>query len=218
MNRKTIRKYYSDFLEGNLEQEDRKRFLEILRSDPELQADYDLFARTRNMVTQLPYEEAEPDFEQIVLERLHDERDDREGFFWRAPWLSWQAVSVAAVLSLAIVAVSLFVNRPAEDQDTPLVPVAGINLELANQRPDPGQLPPSLRDPVLVSRIDEISSLINEIETLRNQYARGGEEVILGEGSGQEFVFRPDEFYRRALKASRERTEVDPSLQHANAY
>jgi hypothetical protein len=219
MKPKNIRKYYSDFLEGNLDRADRERFLKILRSDPELQADYDEFARTHNLLDQLPHEEAEPGFEQKVLERLHREEGASDRLFSRMPWLTWQAVSAAAVVSLIIVAVSLVFKQPPATDETPAVTNAGITLEIAGNRHSAVRhLPPSLRDPVLVSRIDEISALIDEIDTLRNQYALRNDEIVLGQGSGQEFVFRPGEFYRRAMQASQSRPEGDDSVRHASAY
>lgn len=214
MKPKNIHKYYSDFLEGNLEKPERKRFLEILRRDPERQADYSLFVETKNLLANLPQEEAGPEFERQVLSRLHRSQEKPERS-WPVFLLQWKSIPVAAALLLLLISPLLF-NRGS--QDTPLSsPIVDAGLGL--QRGAPSQyfrnLPPSLKDPIFTDRLTEITSLIQEIDRLNFRYRQGPKEIYLGQAKGQEFVFRPQEFYRKALQNAARQESSDSSLRRA---
>lgn len=215
MKPKNIHKYYSDFLEGNLEKPERKRFLEILRRDPERQADYSLFVETKNLLADLPQEEAGPEFERQVLSRLHRSQEEPAERSWPVFLLQWKSIPVAAALLLLLISPLLF-NRGS--QDTPLsspIVDAGLGLERGAPSQYFRNLPPSLKDPVFTDRLTEITSLIQEIDRLNFRYRQGPEEIYLGQAKGQEFVFRPQEFYRKALQNAARQESSDSSLRRA---
>ena len=67
------------------------------------------------------------------------------------------------------------------------------------------------------SSIDEITSLVNEIQALQKKYAGDGDEILLGRTNGQDLVFRPAEFFRRARGAQKsDPGDGDASVQFAN--
>ena len=220
MNDTILQEFYSDYLDGLLGEADRRRFEKILREHPPRQADYDRFVRTRDLLADLPAEQAEAGFEQRVLRRLRENPAGAFRSWFGAPIQIWKPVALAATLTILIFSVVVMNSRTG---DTPSS-IAGAGaggqpgIDLAvSTRPRP-QLPPSLqRDPVVSSSINEISSLVEEIQRLQERYAGGGDEILLGRASGQDLVFRPDEFFRRALEAQRRnRGKDDASLQFAN--
>ena len=215
MKPKNIHKYYSDFLEGNLEKPERARFLEILRLDPERQADYALFVKSQDLLADLPQEEAGPEFEAQVLSRLHRSQEEPAGRSHSFFLLQWKPITGAAALLLVFIS-PLLVNRGS--QETPL-PSPIVDAGLSLERGAPSQylrnLPPSLKDPAFTGRLTEITSLIQEIDRLNSRYRQVPEEIYLGQAKGQEFVFRPQEFYRKAQQKAARQESSDSSVLRA---
>ncbi len=215
MKPKNIHKYYSDFLEGNLEEPERKRFLEILRLDPERHADYALFVKSQDLLANLPQEEAGPEFERQVLSRLHRSQEKPVGRSLPVFLLQWKPITGAAALLLLLISPFL-VNRLKQEAPLPTSIVdAGVNLERGAPSQYLRNLPPSLKDPVFTDRLTEVTSLIQEIDRLNSRYRQRPKEIYLGQAKGQEFVFRPQEFYRKALQKAARQESSDSSLRRA---
>ena len=136
MKPKNIHKYYSDFLEGNLEEPERKRFLEILHLNPERKSDYALFVKSQDLLADLPQEEAGPEFESQVLSRLHRTQEKPVGNTLSAFFIQWKPITGAAAFLLLLFS-PLLVNR--ENQETQIPSPTADGLDLIRRTVDGGR-------------------------------------------------------------------------------
>ncbi len=215
MNSGNLKNYYSDYLEGTLGETDARKFEEILGRSPEIQADYELFVAAHQMVTRLPSEEADDQFDARVLSRIGKMRQvGNRG--WFAGFLpSWNHLAAATAASLLVgISLAVFLQRQVGDGTTGVNPTqtagrqasAGIPLSPASSDRDKA---------ILHRKIGEISSLVEEINQLNERFQLGDEEILLGFSRDRELVLRPTEFYRRATQAAGRDPSAGDSVRHA---
>jgi len=184
--------YFSDYLEGGLDAAARRRFEQLLAQDPQLRSEYDLFARTRELVAGLEPEPASPDFEDRVLARLANGLEPaRPPLPWFSRGLIGAAAAAAALLAFSLSVIFQGGTLPVPDAPQDLVAaVPGASAE---------PLPVADPDEVALARqVEDISELIREINTLNERYRRHEEEILLSAGQEQELIFRPSSYYRLA--------------------
>ena len=215
MNSGNLKNYYSEYLEGNLGEADSRKFEEILGRSPEIQADYELFVATHRMVTRLPSEEADEQFEARVLSRIGKMRQvGAPG--WLADFLpSWTHLAAATAAALLVgISLAVLLQRQVGDGAT------GANPTLRAGRQASAGIPVSPtssdREKVILHRkIGEISSLVEEINRLNERFQLGDEEILLGFSQDRELVLRPTQFYRSAIQAAERDPSAGDSVRHA---
>ncbi|MFQ5670607.1 MAG: anti-sigma factor family protein [Acidobacteriota bacterium] len=189
MHRRNLRTYYSDALDGALDEKRRRRFWDVLARHPDLRRDYELFVKTHELVRAAPREAADPDFEKEVLARLAGPGREGTGRFL-AVRPAVRGSLAAAVLLMA--AATLWLTRPwartGSPGGAPIGPVPAVQEARA----------PVLEDPSVKRQIEEIAALIAKINRLNQQARRSQREYLLGVYRDQELVFRPSPYYQFA--------------------
>jgi hypothetical protein len=213
-----LRKHYSDYLEGRLDEAARQRFETILNEHPELRDDYDLFVKTHRLVTGIAHEPAEPAFESKVLTRLATGRERRAAPLFPFRLLATGALAAAAAFALTAILI-VFVNRGGEPGGPS---VAGSATALparpetvAREGTTPLIEPELFGDPVVASQVEEIAILIEEINKLSEQFRRQEDEVLLHASQDREVVLRPSNLYRQAILASANKSRQGDDVVHA---
>ena len=213
-----IRKSYSDYLEGRLDESARHRFERILDEHPELRDDYDLFVKTHRLVTGIAPEPAEPNFESKVLSRLAAGRPRRAAPLFPSRLLATGAMAAAVAFALTAILV-VFVNRSGEPIALPGPdPATGVPAgpeTMARENTVPLAEHELFADPEVASQVDEIATLINEINKLSEQFRRQEDEVLLHASQDKELVLRPSNLYRQATLASTTRSRRGDEVVHA---
>ena len=213
-----IRKSYSDYLEGRLDEAARHRFETILDEHPKLRDDYDLFVKTHRLVTGVAPEPAEPNFESKVFSRLAAGRQRRAAPLFPSRLLATGAMAAAVAFALTAILV-VFVNRGGEPRALPgAEPDTGVTAgpeTIAREDTVPLAEHELFADPEVASQVDEIATLIDEINKLSEKFRRQEDEILLHASQDRELVLRPSNLYRQATLASTRKSRRGDEVVHA---
>jgi hypothetical protein len=213
-----IRKSYSDYLEGRLDEAARHEFETILDENPELRDDYDLFVKAHRLVTGVAPEPAEPGFESKVLSRLAAGRERRAAPLFPFRLMATGALAAAVAFAFTAIVV-VYVNRGGEPIALPgPEPAASVTAEpetMAREETVPLAEHELFADPEVASQVDEIATLIDEINKLSEQFRRQEDEVLLHASQDKGLVLRPSNLYRKASLAGTRGSRQGDEVVHA---